>query len=248
MSVLYKQHSLFVIILTILFICIATTEGKTKKLLIKEQQAAVVLDPGHGGNDTGAKGPGGTLEKVVTLTLARMIADELGNKYRVFLTRTDDYSLDLNDRAAVSNNIKADLFVSLHTGGSFLHEARGMSIFYFKEISKPAFIPEAPAKKFFESDKTNTNWDNIQNKYTKESKVLAKLVQDRLLQQLKPKKSKIQGVPLIVLKGAEMPAILIEIGYLTNPVEEKELNDIKVLSDLAKGISNGINNFFQEKL
>jgi N-acetylmuramoyl-L-alanine amidase len=177
-----------------------------------------------------------------------MIADELGNKYRVVLTRTDDYSLDLHDRAAVSNNIKADLFISLHTGGSFLHEASGMSLFYFKEISKPALIPEVPAKKPFEAAKTNTNWDNIQNKYSTEGKVLAKLIQDSLLQQLKTKKSGIHGAPLIVLKGAGMPAILIEIGYLTNPVEEKKLNDTEFLSDFAIGISNGINDFFQEKL
>ncbi len=247
MSASCKQNYFFALILTILVVFAVAAEGKTKKPNFKKSQGTVILDPGHGGHDKGTKGSGGTLEKEITLTLARMIADELGNKYKVFLTRADDYSLDIHGRTATANNIGADIFISLHMGGSFLHEASGMSIFYFKEASKPALPPESSQKKSTESNKTTINWDNIQNKYIKKSKVLAKLIHDSFLQQIKGKKSKIHRAPLLVLKGAEMPAILIEIGYLTNPVEEKELSDKKVLSDYAKGISKGIDNFIKKK-
>lgn len=251
MAARYKQYKikncLFLFILASFVLCAVTVEGKVKKPTSKAFQGTVVLDPGHGGHETGTQGPGGTLEKTVTLLLARMIADELGDQYLVVLTRTDDYSLGLYGRAAAANNIKADIFISLHTGGSFLHEASGMSVVFFKEVIKPAMTPEAIPKKHFENKKANINWDTIQNKYITKSKVLAQLIQDRLLGHSKFKKSRIQSAPLLVLKGAEMPAILIEIGYLTNPVEENALREPNVLSDLAKGISKGINDFFQEK-
>jgi N-acetylmuramoyl-L-alanine amidase len=89
-------------------------------------------------------------------------------------------------------------------------------------------------------------WDDIQNQYIEKSRDLARLIQKSIQDQRKYLKCETQGVPLLVLAGANMPAILIEIGYLTNPAEEKALRDLDFLSDLAKGITNGIVVFFQK--
>ncbi|MBT8358976.1 MAG: N-acetylmuramoyl-L-alanine amidase, partial [Deltaproteobacteria bacterium] len=95
----------------------------------------VVLNPGHGGHDHGVKGPAGTLEKNVTLGLAQLIRDQLKKKYKIILTRSDDYWVDIPGRTAVANHKKADLFISIHAGGSFLHQAKGINIFYYKELA-----------------------------------------------------------------------------------------------------------------
>ncbi|MFC1811181.1 N-acetylmuramoyl-L-alanine amidase [Thermodesulfobacteriota bacterium] len=210
-----------------------------------EQKKMIVIDPGHGGYDTGAQGPEGTLEKTTTLSFGRMLADELGGKYRLHLTRADDYRLEIPKRTAVANHLKADLFISIHAGGSFLHKASGISIFYYNEISDPAMAIETESAAQTEASDTKISWNHIQNRHKTTSSVAAQLIRRRLLDPVRSNKIRIHGAPLMVLKGADMPAILIEVGYLTNPAEEKKLQDSKVLSDLAKSISNGIDDFFK---
>ncbi len=230
--------------LIIVFACVVTTEVKAEKLIFGKHKKIIVIDPGHGGRDKGARGPDGVLEKRVTLTLARMIRAELENKYSSVLTRSGDYWLDIPDRTAVANHTKADMFISIHTGGSFLHKASGILVFYFKEISEPAPAFEATLPKPFKDSDIQIPWDNIQNKHIAASKVLAELMQNRINDQIKFMESKTESAPLMVLSGADMPSILIEIGYLTNPATEKELRNVEILSEIAKGISNGIDDFW----
>ncbi len=90
-----------------------------------------------------------------------------------------------------------------------------------------------------------TLWDNIQAKHIASSKALAQKMQNNISSQLEFSKSKIQNADLMVLKGADMPAILIEVGYLTNPGDEKNLQNPEVLSDFARAICNGIDDYFQ---
>ena len=103
--------------------------------LFEGYKEIIVLDPGHGGHDTGAKGPDQTLEKKVTLELARQIATELEPEYRVVLTRTDDYHVELDNRTAVANHLKANLFISIHTGAGFTHSTSGMAIYYYQNFT-----------------------------------------------------------------------------------------------------------------
>jgi N-acetylmuramoyl-L-alanine amidase len=210
-----------------------------------EQKKLIVIDPGHGGYDTGAQGPEGNLEKTATLSFVRMLADELSGKYRLHLTRADDYRLEIPERTAVANHLKADLFISIHTGGSFLHKASGISIFYYNDISDAAGATETESSARTEAGNTKISWNHIQNRHKTTSSVVAQLIRRRLLDTVKPYKIRIYGAPLMVLEGADMPAILIEIGYLTHPAEEKNLQDSKALSELAKSISNGIDDFFK---
>ena len=207
----------------------------------------VVLDPGHGGHDHGAKGPAGTLEKSVTLGLAQLIADQLKKNYKMILTRSDDYSVDIPDRTAVANHQKADLFISIHTGGSFLHQAKGINIFYYKELSGFALETAVDSSKQGNAANPKTLWDNIQTGHIASSKALAQIIQNNISSQLEFSKSKIQNADLMVLKGADMPAILIEVGYLTNPADEKKLQSPEFLTDFATAISNGIDDYFQNQ-
>ncbi len=232
------------ILLIIVLVCAIKADLSAIELNLNGYQGVIVLDPGHGGYAKGVCGAEGTLEKTVTMALARMIASELGDKYKTILTRNDDYRLNIIDRTAVANHLKADLFISIHTGGSIIHEAGGMAVFYFKGISENTLSLEAEPPRLLASNGSPGLWNNIQNRHAKASRALAQLVQKHLLDQAGSKKIRIQDAPLLVLEGADMPAILIEIGYLTNPAEEKALNDTGFLQNLAKGICNGIDNFF----
>jgi len=207
-----------------------------------------VLDPGHGGRDVGARGPDGQLEKAVTLALARRIAVGLNPNYRVVLTRTDDYRLGITDRTALANREKAVLFVSLHVGGSFLHQATGMVVYYFaepvdpaKETSKAEPKPEAAAEQA-------VPWDSVQQAHADASLRLARLMQNEFSRHGNVPLPDLQGAPLMVLRGADMPAVMLEIGYLTNPVDEKMLADPERLKTIAGIISSAINKYLENKI
>ncbi|MCP4367162.1 MAG: N-acetylmuramoyl-L-alanine amidase [Deltaproteobacteria bacterium] len=205
----------------------------------------VVLDPGHGGHDKGVMGPEGMLEKNVTLALAQLIEDQRKKNYKMILTRSDDYRVNIPDRTAVANHLKADLFISIHTGGSFLHRAKGITIFYYKELSGFALETGTDSSKPPKVFNPRVLWDNIQTKHIASSKVLAQIMQNNISSQLAFSESKIQNADLMVLKGADMPAILIEVGYLTNPGDEKKLQSPEFLSDFAEAICKGIDDYFQ---
>ena len=240
-----KRHCLL-IFLGILLICPGTLEANPKKPVFAKQKKTIVLDPGHGGHDKGALGPDGTFEKNVTLDLARMLATELKNTYRVILTRTDDYFLNIPSRTSMANHVKADLFISIHSGGSFLHQASGITLYFFKEISESTLTPNIDPSKPFKEINNRSPWSNIQNRHQASSKILAQLMLNRINEQTIFKKSEILDAPLMVLEGADMPAVCLEIGYITNPAEEKSLQDISVLSNIAQGIRNGIDDFFEK--
>jgi len=94
----------------------------------------IAIDPGHGGDvDFGVKDPDGKLEKDMTLKLAEMIASDLGTRFNIILTRREDTELEIQERTAVANHFKADLFISIHAGGSFVHKTKGISICYFTD-------------------------------------------------------------------------------------------------------------------
>lgn len=231
----------FGVILSIFFILIfRPAQGNAQEFVLGALPKTIVLDPGHGGHDTGAKGPGGTLEKTVTLTLARKIAAGLKDHFRVILTRTDDYGLDIPERTAVANNARADLFVSLHTGAGFLHQQTGISVFFFRDASDRTPSSEIAAAKPPDGISIAIPWDTIQSKHLKSSRELARLMYQYLLHPATSKQGGVQAAPLMVLRGADMPAVMIEPGYLTNPVEEKMLTDPDTMALVAEKISNAI--------
>jgi N-acetylmuramoyl-L-alanine amidase len=197
----------------------------------------VVLDPGHGGADSGARSPDGTLEKQVALDLSRVIAAEFDGPYRVQLTRTDDYRLDIERRTDIANNLKADVFISIHAGGSFSPIPGGSVIYCFKETASERLpYPDR-------SPDTIGNWDRIQLKHVRTSHLLARHLKNRLDPLIG---TEVLDAPVLVLQGADMPAVLIEVGYLSNPEEAKALRDSKHLEDVARAVSGGIKAFFED--
>jgi len=225
----------------------STSEGGAKKAISRDTRKTIVLNPGHGGNDSGAKGPDGSLEKIVTLALARMISSELSGKYRVVLTRTDDYFIDLIERTSIANQLKSDLFISIHTGGSFLHKTSGTTIFYYQGISGVPLEIDVASNRTVESGPDKTPWDEIQLKHINSSRVLADLIKKGLQGIFKGFECEIRDAPILVLSGADMPSIHIELGYLTNPADEKSFRDQEFLSKAAKGISQGLDAFLQHR-
>ena len=207
----------------------------------------IVLDPGHGGADHGVRGAEGTSEKTVTLILARMLANELEDRYRVILTRTDDEGLDIHPRTAAANHLRADLFVSIHAGGKAAPHTGGAALFYFERKSATASAADAPPSLPSSDEPSQTLWRKVQHPHQSASRFLARLVGYRLSELTGSAESRIYGAPIAVLQGADMPAILIEISGPMHPVQEKKLQDTSILSDFAKGVAQGISDFFSKK-
>ena len=214
-----------------------------KQPLFDAYKRMIVLDPGHGGRDIGARGADGTLEKAVAIELAQLIAAQLQRDYKVTLTRTDDYHVDLDNRTALANHLKADLFVSLHTGGSFVYGTAGPIVYYYQSASKLSSTRGENPTLRGESNGMPIPWDRLQDKYREKSRILAGMIRSRLSTMNSIGNSRVQGAPLAVLQGARMPAILIEVGYLTNPAEEKNLRNNRFLMNVAAEISKGIEDF-----
>jgi len=140
--ILYKRHMVIIMLLFMMLAHFDITEAKSDKSHFQIQKITIVIDPGHGGYDIGARGPDGTFEKNVTMEFARVLALELEKTYKVILTRTDDYWVDIPERTAMANHVNADMFVSIHTGGSFLHQASGISLYYYEKTSTSALMLE----------------------------------------------------------------------------------------------------------
>ena len=219
------------------------TPAVAKQPLFDAYRRIIVLDPGHGGRDIGARGAEGTVENAVALELAKLMTAELQRDYKVTLTRTDDYHLDLDHRTALANHLKADVFVSLHTGGSLVYGTAGTIIYYYQNVAEASSIMEEnPVVGDYKTNRP-IEWGSVQNSYRERSLILARMISSRLSTMNSIKHLRIQGAPLAVLKGAQMPAILIEAGYLTNPAEEKNLRNNRFLMDIATEISKGIKDF-----
>ena len=207
----------------------------------------IVIDPGHGGVETGAIGPGGVQEKELTLELARELAAKLGRLgVQTVLTRTDDTAVQLDARSAVANQNKADLFISIHLNSSLGTGASGTETYFLSpQASDPRAAssaatentpPSAPATSDAaggagapsaaeQQDVDLILWDLAQSRHLAESQRFANMIQAQLNETLQIKDRGVKQAPFRVLKGATMPAVLVELGFINNPEEEKKLQD-----------------------
>lgn len=203
----------------------------------------VAIDPGHGGRHTGARGATGLLEKTVTLALARRLALDLETDYRVVLTRSDDYHVDLHQRAAIANHANADLMISLHTGTGFRHAARGWAIYYYSAPGNPAQTPPTEI-----GSSSKRLWHHVQGKHAQASKALGNLFKSELEQLSADTSCHLQGAPLAVLYGADMPAVLIEVGHISHPETEKSLSTAEGTALMVKALRRGVDDFFRQRV
>lgn len=218
----------------------------------KTRQIKIVIDPGHGGKDPGAIGKGGLKEKDVTLRLARMLRDRLNEKLsssRLIMTRDSDVFIPLEERTAIANKNDADLFVSIHINSSPRPVASGVET-YMLSVSKDEESRRLAARENGTSRKALSDLEFILNDLTRTAKTndsirLATFVQERLAGGLQKKFSGVKGngvkgAPFYVLVGTKMPAILVEVSFVSNPMEEKRLRDDKYLKEAIEGISTGL--------
>ena len=169
-----------ILVTIVLLNMLGAAENWAAKLVFPKNKGIVVLDPGHGGNDPGAQNSEGIQEKAVTLSLARRIADQISDDFKVVLTRTDDYWVDIPDRTAVANNRKADLFISLHAGGAFLHSVGGTSVFYYDSYSDSSIREKKPGLDPLQDPDAPIPWNRIQERHLTRSKKFAGMVQTEL--------------------------------------------------------------------
>ena len=194
----------------------------------------IVIDPGHGGKDVGAAGPGGLMEKDITLAVARKLSAALQSKInaRVVLTRDDDTLVSLDQRTAIANQYHADLFLSVHMNAAVVKGAKGSETYFLSleasdEVARRAAETEnastAAAKASPSVDLKLILWDLAQQEYLQESSRFALDIQEEMNRATGVQNRGVKQAPFKVLVGATMPAALVEVGFITNPAEEDKL-------------------------
>ncbi len=213
----------------------------------------IVLDAGHGGDDTGAKGSKGLLEKEAALTFAKELGKSLGEAgFEVEMTRTDDTFIPLWDRARLANEAGADLFISLHLNAARARAAKGSEVYFLsldrgdEDAASVAAVENAGAgaKPGAESVVAGILEDLAQKAYLQDSERLAVAIQLQLNRLGGIKERGVKQAPFIVLRGAAMPAVLVESAFISNPKEEAKLKDPAFLKKLAAAVTAGVRRYF----
>ncbi len=211
----------------------------------------MVIDPGHGGHDTGTIGPSGLLEKTVVLDVAlrlkKLLERNAGSS--VVLTRNDDTFVPLEERTARANEKAADLFISIHANASRDREARGIETYYLNFTSNAESLEVAARENATSQESVHQLQDLIQkiamSEKVEESQEFARLVQrqvhDRLVKAGSAQRDRgLKKAPFVVLIGANMPSILAEISFLSNPRDERLLRRSDYRQKIAEALYAGI--------
>jgi len=230
----------------------AAREGREQRGPLK----MIVLDAGHGGHDSGALGPTGLMEKDlvldVTRRVAKLVEERLGIKVR--LTRDADHFVTLRDRTSFANRERADLFVSIHANAHRETAADGVETYFLSSEATDSAARQVAALENgvvqLEQPSGRPSgqvdivrailWDLAQSEFQTESSRLAEVVHDSMTQSLRISNRGVKQAGFYVLGGAAMPAILIEIGFVTNPREERRLKETKYRDEIARAILAGL--------
>ncbi|MEW6410093.1 MAG: N-acetylmuramoyl-L-alanine amidase [Nitrospirota bacterium] len=218
----------------------------------------IVIDPGHGGKDPGAIGPNGLMEKDVVLDIAKRLQSLLkkNKDLEVFLTRKSDIYIPLDKRTAIANSKEADIFISIHTNASPNFKTKGVETYLLnwtndKEAMSVAARENAISKKRMKEIRGELEWmlsDLIRDNKRDESIRLANMTQESLIKNLSNRYSGITALGVkqalfYVLIGARMPSILVEVSFITNPLEEKRLSDKTFRQRIAGGLYGGVERY-----
>ncbi len=219
----------------------------------------IVLDPGHGGEDAGARSRRfGVREKDVTLAIAkrlRKILEERG--VRVILTRESDRFLPLPKRAALANESGTDLFVSIHVNSSRTRRGSGVECYYLSDsVDDNARASEAAAhgpldlegSSFAKRSRalTTTLWDMVLTENRRESRELARALCDAAEANLSIKNRGVKSAKFYVLENTRIPAVLVEVGFLTNTLEARRMREAGYLERVSKALADGIFSYRSE--
>jgi len=234
----------------------ASTQAQAPSLSPPAGLETIVIDPGHGGRDTGAVGPKGLREKDVVLDIAlrlrRLIQKRLG--IRVVMTRTEDVFVPLEERTAIANRAKADFFISIHVNAAPRSRARGFETYF---LSREPSDSEARASAIRENLSVNLGglkpreedalrailWDMANTLYLKESSELAQILLEEIDKILRVNNRGVKSAPFFVLMGAAMPAVLTEVAFISNPKEESKLQAEQYKERVAEALYAGVARF-----
>ena len=210
----------------------------------------IVIDPGHGGHDPGTRGPTGLTEKKLVLDIAlrlkKLIEGKLGSE--VVLTRDTDKFISLEGRTAIANKQAADLFISLHANASRQRWVRGVETFYLSFTGSKTSLEVAARENASSRESVNRLQDMIRkialNEKAKESEEFARVIQSSMYNHLRKvswqKNRGVKKAPFVVLIGADMPAVLAEISFITNPKDENLLKKHSHRQRIAEALYGGI--------
>jgi len=217
----------------------------------------IVIDAGHGGHDTGTIGPTGLMEKDlcldVALRLGKIIEQRLPGA-DVIYTRSDDTFVPLEERTNIANQAKADLFISIHANSSRDHAARGIETYYLNLKGSAEAMEVAARENATAQGGVHELQDLVlkiaQTEKIDESKELAEDVQDSLAKRIqkssRPVKNRgVRKAPFVVLIGADMPSILTEISFLSNPADEQLLKKPEQRQKVAEGLYQGVVSYLE---
>ena len=222
----------------------------------------IVIDPGHGGVENGATGPTGLREKEITLDLARRLKRRFQRDRRttVVLTRDDNRLIGLDERTAIANHNRADLFLSIHLNASPRSAATGAETYF---LSNEATDDDARTLAALENGAAGVDqsrvrtgekdhnlelvlWDLAQNQYLAESSLLAERVQWHLNVLTGTRDRGVRQAPFRVLMGATMPAVLVEVGFISNPEEEDRFRSLDYRNSIVDAIEAAVRDFLRE--
>jgi N-acetylmuramoyl-L-alanine amidase len=235
----------------------AVATGRTDRLII------VALDPGHGGEDPGAIGPGGTREKDVVLQVALKLRDRInnttvgGNPMRAFLTRDADFFVPLNVRVEKSRRVGADLFISIHADAFMREEARGASVYALSERGASSAAARWLADKENDADRVGgVNLgvkDSLVQRALLDMSTTAQIkdslrLGDAVLREIgdvgRLHKRNVERANFAVLRAPDIPSVLVETAFISNPEEERKLRTDAYQNNLANALINGIEKYF----
>lgn len=221
----------------------------------------VVIDPGHGGEDPGASGRRGMREKDVVLAIAKRLAAELERQpgVRPVLTRTGDYFVSLNRRREIAREVRADLFVSIHADAYHNASASGATIYVLSEKGASDEVARRAAARENAADTIGgvalsdyedpilrqVLLDLSQNEQLWASTAAGERLIDRLGTVTAMRKRQVQRAQFLVLKQPDVPAVLVETAYISNPAQERALGDANYQAQLARALYAGILDYFQ---
>lgn len=238
----------------------STQKLNQQKLMISKKDKIIVLDAGHGGKDSGAVGSYKRYEKNAVFAVTKELYSVLKQRgYRVYITRTRDNFIKVRNRTVLANNKKADIFISIHANAapkSVSSTAKGIETYFLSPARSEKAKRVAALENKSDMEEMNFNSQNTlltilnQNKITLSQKLGIDVQQHLLYSARKVYKDVVDGGvregPFWVLVGAQMPSILIELGYITHKEEGRRLFERKYQKQLAKGIADGIEAFFNK--
>ena len=225
----------------------------------RSPQVVVVIDPGHGGKDPGATGPRGLHEKHIVLRIAKKMYQLVNQQpgFKAYLTRSGDYYLTLRQRLAVARKDKADMFIAVHADAFHRRDARGASVFALSEKGATSEAARWIARRENASelmggvdlaDKSNmlksVLIDLSQNATVRASLTIGEDIIRSLAKFATLHHNKVEQAAFVVLKSPDIPSLLVETGFISNPYEERRLNSDPYQWKLAKALKSGIVRYF----